>query len=73
MTTPVLHKVESSYLNRAGYDPDKEEFFVEFKDGKVWRYFEVTAEENQAFWDAESQGKFFIAHFKKGKKCGPVG
>ena len=34
------------------------------KTGDVYRYFDVTAKQYQDFLDAESRGRFFLAHIR---------
>jgi hypothetical protein len=38
--------------------------FLRFQSGDVYRYFAFPAGEYQAFRDAESQGRFFLAHIR---------
>lgn len=65
---PTMSAVTSSMLSLAGYDHDSQIFYARFPNGSTWRYFDVTPEENAAFWSAESQGKYFTANIKSKKK-----
>ena len=44
---------------------EKQILYLRFrKTGDVYRYFEFPAAEYQAFLDAESKGRFFLAHIR---------
>ena len=52
--------LESKMLSAAAYDDSKQVLYLRFRDtGHVYRYFEFTADNNQAFLSAESKGRFF--------------
>ena len=47
------------------YDADKQILCPRFrKSGDVYRYFEFAVTDYQAFLDAESRGRFFLAHIR---------
>jgi len=47
-------------LSAAAYDDSKQILYLRFRNtGHVYRYFEFTAADNQAFLSAESKGRFF--------------
>ena len=57
--------LESKMFTSVWYDVDKQVLYLRFrKTGDVYRYFDVTATEYQAFLDAESRGRFFLAHIR---------
>ena len=51
--------VESSQIVSIGYVPGLETLEIEFKGGKVYRYFEVPGAAHADLVAAESKGKFF--------------
>ena len=58
-------QLESKMLTAAAYDADKQALHLRFrKTGDVYRYFEFPAAQYQAFLDAESRGRFFLAHIR---------
>jgi hypothetical protein len=57
--------LESKMLSAAAYDDSRQILYLRFRNsGEVYRYFEFTAAENQAFLSAESKGPFFRAHIR---------
>jgi hypothetical protein len=48
--------VESSVIRSVGHDPDTQELHVEFVNGRVYRYREVTPEQYRALVEAPSKG-----------------
>jgi hypothetical protein len=57
--------LESRILAAAAYDLEKQILYLRFrKTGDVYRYFEFPAADYQAFLDAESRGRFFLAHIR---------
>jgi hypothetical protein len=57
--------LESRMLAAAAYDEEKHILHLRFrKTGDVYRYFEFPSAEYQAFLDAESRGRFFLAHIR---------
>lgn len=57
--------VTSSNLVSIGYDADTRVLEVEFTSGAVFLYYEVPADEHEAFMCSDSKGKFFNARIKK--------
>jgi hypothetical protein len=52
-------------LSAAAYDEKNQILYLRFrKTGDVYRYFEFPATNYQAFLDAESRGRFFLAHIR---------
>ncbi|WP_082323363.1 KTSC domain-containing protein [Xanthomonas oryzae] len=56
--------VSSSNLVSAGYDSASETLELEFKDGSVYQYYNVTDHLYQQFVHAPSKGQFFNAYIK---------
>ena len=57
--------LESKMLSAAAYDDSKQVLYLRFRNtGHVYRYFEFTAADNQAFLSAESKGRFFRTHIR---------
>lgn len=57
--------LESKMFTSVWYDADKQVLYLRFrKTGDVYRYFEFPATEYQHFLDAESRGRFFLAHIR---------
>ena len=56
--------VESKMFTSIAYDADKQILYLRFQSGDVYRYFEFPSAEYQAFLDAESRGRFFLAQIR---------
>lgn len=57
--------LDSKMLASVAYDARKQILHLRFrKTGDVYRYFEFPAAEYQTFLDAESRGRFFLAHIR---------
>lgn len=57
--------LESKMLSAAAYDNAKQILYLRFRNtGDVYRYFEFTAANYQAFDRAESKGRFFRSHIR---------
>jgi hypothetical protein len=57
--------LESKILSAAAYDESRQVLYLRFRNtGQVYRYFEFTAADHQAFLSAESKGRFFRAHIR---------
>ena len=57
--------LESKMFTSTAYDADRQLLYLRFgKSGDVYRYFQVPVEHNQAFLNAESHGRFFLAHIR---------
>lgn len=59
-----LQIVESSNLAAVGYDQEAKELFIEFKNGSIYKYFDVDFDTYTALIDAESHGKYFQANIR---------
>lgn len=62
----ALVPVESSQIDRIGYDENSQTLAVQFKHGAraIYHYPEVSPEAHRAFMGAESKGVFFRDHIK---------
>jgi len=57
--------LESKMLSAAAYQDTQQIFYLRFRNtGHVYRYFEFTVADNQAFLSAESKGRFFRAQIR---------
>jgi len=57
--------LDSEMLAAAAYDAALQALYLRFrKTDDVYRYFEFPAGEYQAFLNAESHGRFFLAHIR---------
>jgi hypothetical protein len=55
---------ESKLLISAAYDAEPRILYLRFRSGDVYRYFDFPAEHYQQFLDAESRGRYFLAHIR---------
>jgi hypothetical protein len=52
-------------LTAVAYEADQQILYLRFRTGgDVYRYFEFSPSQYQAFLDAEFQGRFFLAHIR---------
>ena len=58
--------VSSSNLASVGYDPENMILEIEFQLGGVYQYFNVPESGYNRLMKADSHGKYFDAHIKKG-------
>lgn len=56
--------VQSSLFKSVGYDEKEQLLQVEFKNGDVYNYSDITQEMYQALSSAESIGKYYLANIK---------
>jgi len=57
--------LESKMLSAAAYDDSRQVLYLRFRNtGHVYRYFEYTAADYQAFFTAESKGRFFRSYIR---------
>jgi KTSC domain len=56
--------VDSSVFRSAGYRADARQLYLRFRDGKVYRYFDVPEQSYEAFLAAESKGRYFSWHIR---------
>jgi len=58
--TPVV----SSNIRSVGYAPGEKKLEIEFHDGSIHHYHDVSSEEHHSLMTAPSVGKHFHAHIK---------
>jgi len=58
----------SSNLHSFGYDPEKKIMEVQFRNGNIFQYNDVSQETVDAFKTSQSKGKFFYANIAKAFK-----
>lgn len=56
--------VESSNIGAIAYIPQAEQLMVQFTNGSVYAYSNVSAEVFEEFLDADSKGKYLNTHIK---------
>jgi len=56
--------VSSSNIMSAGYDAGSETLEIEFKDGTVYQYYNVSEHLYEQFQSASSKGQFFNVYIK---------
>ena len=56
--------LESKMLVSAAHDADKQILYLRFRTGDAYRYFDFPPAEYQMFLNAESKGRFFLAHIR---------
>jgi len=62
--------LESKMLSATAYDDSQQILYLRFRNtGEVYRCFEFTAADNQAFLSAESKGRFFRSQIRDHFRC----
>ena len=62
--------LESKMLSAAAYDDSQQVLSLRFRNtGQVYRYFEFTAIDHQAFLSADSKGRFFRSQIRDHFRC----
>jgi hypothetical protein len=56
----VRQPVSSTSIHAIGYDRQSNTLEVEFKSGRVYRYFDVPPDVFEAFLHSDSHGQYFI-------------
>ena len=57
--------LDSKMLSAVAYDDSRQILYLRFRNtGHVYRYFEFTAADHQAFLSAESKGRFFRSQIR---------
>ena len=56
--------VKSSYIAGVGYDEGNRELQVKFKNGVIWKYFDVPESAHVSMLLADSTGRFFGKEIK---------
>lgn len=71
-----MFEIESSQISRIGYDAESQTLAIQFKGkgekpGSVYHYASFTADDWQAFREAESVGSWFYKNVKPNKEKYP--
>jgi len=61
--------VKSTVIASVGYDPDSNTMDVEFRTGRLYRYFLITPQVHTALMNAESIGRYFNAEIRDRFPC----
>jgi hypothetical protein len=56
--------LQSKLLAAEAYVAPRRLLYLRFHSGEVYRYFTFPADQYQEFLDAESQGRYFLAHIR---------
>jgi KTSC domain len=57
--------LDSKMLTAVAYEADRQILYLRFRTGgDVYCYFEFSPSQYQAFLDADSKGRFFLAHIR---------
>jgi hypothetical protein len=56
--------VSSGLFEAVLYRADVQQFYVRFRDGKVYRYFDCPKSVYKGFLTAESKGRYFSQHIR---------
>jgi hypothetical protein len=64
MKNITMVSVESSQLQSAGYDENLQDLYIEFKNGTVYRYYDVPQTTFHQLEKADSPGSYFAVHIK---------
>jgi hypothetical protein len=54
----TMTKVESSCINSIGYDKEQKEIYVEFKNGRTYKYGKCSEQLYETFMNSPSKGQF---------------
>lgn len=69
----IRDPVASSNVTSIGYDPDSETLEVEFSNGSIYQYFNVTSVINDRLMMAPSKGQFLNAYIRNSHPYSRVG
>lgn len=67
-----LTPIKSSMIAAAGYDAERQAMRVQFKNGQVFEYAGVTAEQHQGAINADSFGAYFARYIKPEHDAKPI-
>lgn len=56
--------LDSKMFTSTAHDANKSILYLRFRSGEVYRYFEFSDEQYQAFLNAESRGRYFLSHIR---------
>ena len=66
---PTLYQSRSSMFKHYSYNEAEKILSITFSNGGTYDYFDVPLEVLNQMDNAESQGKYFLAHVKPKFKC----
>lgn len=64
--------LESSVLASAAYSPGERQLYLEFRNGAVYRYFDVSPQQYGEFLAADSKGRYFDLSIRDRFECQQV-
>ena len=64
MNLPEMKKVNSSSIDKIGYDAEQQELYIHFKRSGLYVYRNVPEIEFTSLMDASSHGKYLNMHIK---------
>lgn len=64
MPFPDMTPVDSTTLEKVGYDADSRELYLQFLSGSTYVYSDVSPETHQELLDADSIGSYFNREIK---------
>ena len=56
--------VESSLFDSVAYRTDAWQLYLRFREGKIYRYFDVPVQVYKAFLSADSKGRYFAGYIR---------
>lgn len=56
--------LESKMFTSVSYDRETRILYLRFRSGDVYRYFDLNVTDYQTFLEAESHGRYFLAHIR---------
>lgn len=59
-----LVRVESSMIYAVGYDEETRTLEIVFNSGGIYHYADVPPEEYEGLLNADSKGRYFLAHIR---------
>jgi len=64
-----MKKVSSTFIDCIGYDGSRGLLYVKFKDGNIYRYYEVPEDIYNGILSASSNGRYFNKYIKNVYEC----
>jgi hypothetical protein len=56
--------LDSKMLAAVAYVPETGTLYLRFRSGEIYRYFDFPEDQYQAFFQAESRGRYFLSHIR---------
>lgn len=73
MGDPIMHAVKSRAISAIGHDPQYNELWVEFANGKTFRYIDVPPAKLKEMLAADSVGSYFRGNIASAHQAFPYG